>query len=120
MVADGLSRIPAAQLLATSISTINATLLENIKQSWENDVDIQSIISRLSNGEIIPKYSYSQGLLYRNGRLVLGKNVELQTQLMQFFHDSALGGHSGGSYNYQKDSLLVLVEGSWQRCEKLH
>ena len=54
VVANGLSRIPAAQLLALSVSTINATLLENVKQSWEGDGDIHGMISILSNGEVIP------------------------------------------------------------------
>jgi len=95
VVADGLSRIPVAQLLTLSISTINAELLANSKKSWEDDEDLQAILHKLSNGEPVPKYSYSQGLLYRKGKLAVGRDVVPQTQIVQFLHDSALGGHSG-------------------------
>jgi len=58
-VADGLSKVPAAQLLLISTSTINVTLLGNVKKSWEDEERLQAIISKLSNGESVAKYSYS-------------------------------------------------------------
>jgi len=66
-----------------------------MKQYWVNDENVQDIISRLSSEEIVPKYSYFKGLLYRNERSVVGRNTELHTQIIQFFHASALGGHFG-------------------------
>jgi len=42
----------------------------------------------------VAKYSYSQGLLYINGKLVVGKGAVVCTKIIQFFHASALGGHS--------------------------
>jgi len=70
MVADGLSRVPAAQLVAMTVSSIDSTLLEQVKQSWLTDDNMQVIINRLNSREFVPKYSYSQGLLYKNGRVV--------------------------------------------------
>ena len=95
VVADGLSRLPAAQLLAISTSTINADLLAKVKQSWENDESLQAIITKLKNGEVAPHYSFTQELLYRKGRVAVGKDPDLQVQIIQFFHASSFGGHSG-------------------------
>ena len=85
VVADGLSRVPVAQLLAISTSSVHATLLEDVKQSWEHDSNIQEIISKLKRGENVPKYSYSQELLYRNGKLVVVEGAALHSQICNFF-----------------------------------
>ena len=95
MVADGLSRVPATHLMAISLSSVSSDLLEQIKQSWQTDETLQDIVCRLSRGELIPKCTYSQGLLYRKGKLMVGHDVGLHTQIIKLFHDSSLGGHSG-------------------------
>jgi len=99
--------------LAIFISPINVALLDQLKQSGVDDEKFQDIMSKLSNEEVVPKYSSFQGLLYRGGRLVVGRNVELQTQIIQLFHDSALGDHAGVAVTTKKGGLLILVEGSW-------
>jgi len=66
VVADGLFRTLTAQLLAISPLSINAALLDHVKQCWVDDGKIQDIMSKLSTG-VVPKYSYSQGLLYTSG-----------------------------------------------------
>ena len=95
VVADGLSRIPVAQLLALTLSDVHSDLLEQIKQSWVTDTYIQEIITKLSKGEVLPHYSYSQGLMSRNGRLVVGHGGDLHSNIIKLFYDSSLGGHSG-------------------------
>ena len=57
--ADSLSRVPAAQLLALSLTSVHTTLLEELKQSWEHDINIQAILSKTGDGENVPHYSYS-------------------------------------------------------------
>jgi len=105
------SRIPTAQLLAISTSSIHATLLEDVKQSWENDNNIQDLINKLKNREAVAKYSYSQGLLYRKGKLVVGKGDGLHTKIIQFFHASALGGHSGVAVTTKRIACLFWWKG---------
>ena len=95
VVADGLSRVPATHLFTLATSSVQATLLEDIRQSWEQDSGIQEILNKLKDGKDVPKYTYSQGVLYRSGKMVVGEGVGLHNQIMQFFHASSLGGHFG-------------------------
>ena len=95
VVADSLSRLPAAQLMTMTIATLDSELIAHIKQSCTADLTIQGILNRLARGETLPKFSLTQGLLYRNGKLVVGKGGELHSKIISLFHDSAYGGHSG-------------------------
>jgi len=106
VAADGLSRITAAQLMTLTVSEINSELLEQVKQSWTQDPLIQQLLDKIQQGESIPHYSYSQGLLYRKGRLVVGHQKELHTTIIQLFHDSSFGGHSGVAVTIKRVASL--------------
>ena len=93
VVADSLSRIPAAQLVAMTISSLDSELVAQIKQSWEVDASVQVILSKLGSGEVLPKFIFSQGILYRNGRIVVGKSGELHSKIIELFHNSTFRGH---------------------------
>jgi len=43
----------------------------------------------------VSHYALQEGLLRRKGRLVIGPNLALKEQLLQWVHDSPFGGHSG-------------------------
>jgi len=49
VVADSLSRIPAAQIVAMTVSSVSSELLWSVKQSWEADDQIQGIILAMGN-----------------------------------------------------------------------
>ena len=40
VVADGLSKVTSAQLMALTLSEISSNLLEQIKKSWVDDVEV--------------------------------------------------------------------------------
>jgi len=111
MVADGLSRVPTAQLVAMTVSSIDSALLEQVKQSWLTDDNIQVIINRLNNGESVPKYSYSQGLLCKNGRVVVGNDAALHFHIIKLFYDSSFGGHSGVAVTVKRVSCMFWWKG---------
>jgi len=113
--ADSLSRLPAAQLLTLSFSSVHTSLLEEVKVSWEQDANVQSIITQLEGGEVVPHYTLSQGLLYRKGKLVVGNSAALQAKIIQLFHDSALGGHSGVAVTTKRISCLFW----WKDLRKM-
>lgn len=96
VVADALSRVSCRALSTLTVSTISTTLLEEIKQSWKTDKGVQTLIQELSlHPASHPHYSWVNQLLCRKGKLVVGQNVPLQTQIISLYHDSATRGHSG-------------------------
>ena len=109
--ADGLSRISGAQLLSMTISNLQTDLLDQIKASWSQDSKLQQLIQKLSTGQSHPKYQWSQGLLFRKGKLVVGNHFPSQQQIIQLFHDTPLGGHSGVKVTKKKLSSLFYWKG---------
>ena len=95
LVADGLSRLYGMQLLTFTLSSITSELMTAIKTTWLQDPSIQQLIQALEAGQQHPKYMWQQGLLYRKGKLVVGADPAVKQQLLQLFHDSSIGGHSG-------------------------
>ena len=55
-----------------------------------------------------------QGQLRRKDRLVVGKDVTLQLQLLELFHSSGLGGHLGIHATYQRLSAILYWKGLWK------
>ena len=95
-VADSLSRIRNAQLMELTLSSIDTELLDSIKKSWVEDQELQQLIAQLNAQQQSPsKYTWSQGLLKRKGRLVIGNDVGLRDNLIKLIHTSPFGGHSG-------------------------
>ena len=114
VAADGLSRITATQLLAMTVSEVSSSLLEQIKQSWTLDPNVQQLLTQIQQGETPLHYSYSQGLLYRKGRLVVGRQKDLHSTIIQAFHDSSFGGHSGIAVTVKRVSALFC----WKTLRK--
>nr|GEU31244.1 hypothetical protein [Tanacetum cinerariifolium] len=60
---------------------------------------VADALSRVdSSGELFykgNKYSWTGGILKRKGKVVVGNDLELRKELVQHFHDEAIGGHSG-------------------------
>ena len=81
--------------MALIVSEINSELLDQVKQSWVEDAYAQEMISKLQQGEGFSHYSYTQGLLYRKGKIVMGNKEGIHYSIIQLFRDSCLGGHSG-------------------------
>ena len=51
--------------------------------------------SQFQQGKLLPTYSIDNDILYFNGRFVLGTTSPLITLLLQEFHDTSSGGHTG-------------------------
>jgi hypothetical protein len=94
--ADALSRIPNKEVYALTTSTISTGLLAKIRKSYEGDVALQEIIKHLQEStNTHPHYTWVNDHLNRRGKVVVGKDPELQDKLIFMFHNSAMGGHSG-------------------------
>jgi len=111
LAADGLSRVFSARLLTMALSTISSTLFDSIKASWAQDPHLQSLIQALEAGQPHPHYTWQQGILYRKGKVMVGNDPTLKQQLLQLFHDSAVGGHSGMEVTKKKLVSVLYWKG---------
>ena len=107
--ADALSRVEW-----TTISTHqpNSDLLERIKASWQGDDALQKLIAEVTKDSSSHKdFSWSGGELRRKVKLVIGKNLELRKEILNWLHSSSCGGHSGKDATYKKVKTMVYWKG---------
>lgn len=65
------------------------------------------LITKLSiENQAVPNYTFSEGLLRFKGKLYIGTSTSLKQQLLDSFHKSALGGHSGERATYKRLQLI--------------
>jgi len=110
VVVDVLSRNPTQDKLA-SMFVITSEIIQRVKDSWPVDHKLQKVIDSIRLTQNPHKhYTFENDLLRRKGKLVVGENAELRQQILQHFHDSAIGGHSGYEMTYRriKDHLYWM------------
>lgn len=94
--ADALSRIEGAELLPLILNSVSMDLMQQIRDSWITDSQVQKLISELQqNSQSHPHYSWHIDTLRRKGKLVIGNDNAIKQFILQWLHDSATGGHSG-------------------------
>jgi hypothetical protein len=90
-VADALSRI---QCLALSIPHME--FIEKLKAQLLEDAAFQELICKVqADSAAYPGYQILNGLLFFKGKLFLPSTSPLKQTLLEEFHASPLGGHSG-------------------------
>ncbi|KAL0533232.1 hypothetical protein IC582_030448 [Cucumis melo] len=101
--ADALSRKPEeVQLFGLSIPI--AVDLEIVKKEVFQDPKYERIIRQIEQGEELEvnDYSLKKGLLMYKNRLVILKQSSLIPVILDTFHNSAIGGHSGFLRTYKR------------------
>ncbi|GJZ58344.1 putative mitochondrial protein [Tanacetum coccineum] len=116
VVADALSRIQGnAQLLNMMVSTVSSDVQQRIMESWTQDGEIQALIAKLKGGKACPKhYSWFNNLLTRKGKLVIGNDISLQHDLVEYFHAGTTGRHLG--VKLTTHSMCALLY--WKKMRK--
>jgi hypothetical protein len=115
--ADALSRITSQELFVLTTSTISTSLMEEIRSSYETDPIIQTIIKDLQRlADSHPHYNWVHDHLNRKGRVVVGNNRALRSQIISLFHNSALEGHSGMIVTSKTVSNLFYWKGQQRSC----
>nr|GEV87774.1 hypothetical protein [Tanacetum cinerariifolium] len=110
---NALSKIHGnAQLLHMLVFTLSTDVQQRIVEIWTDDVEIQALIAKLKIGKDCAKhYSWSNNLLTRKGKLVVGTERSLQHDLIVYFHSGTIGGHSLVKVtNHSLCALLYLKE----------
>lgn len=105
-VADALSRATHSdRIMALSIAV--PVWIDQVTSSYDQDDKCLELPTKLSiDPQAAPDYTLSNGLLRHKGKLVIGNSGQLRTQLLENFHQSALGGHSGERATYQRMKLI--------------
>ncbi|KAA0046073.1 Transposon Ty3-G Gag-Pol polyprotein [Cucumis melo var. makuwa] len=117
--ADALSRKPEeVQLFGLSIPiTVD---LEVIKREVFQDSKYMEIIRQLEQGEELQVNSYSlqKGLLMYKNRLVIVQQSSLIPVILETFHNSAVGGHSGFLRTYKRIAAELYWKGMKAEIKK--
>lgn len=104
--ADALSRVGHVFALQT-VSTAQPVWLQEVLNSYAVDVAAQLLLQKLAvDPQAEPPYSLSNGLIKYKGKIWIGANAGLQTKLIEAFHSSPIGGHSGMQASYQRVKKL--------------
>ncbi|GKE40194.1 retrotransposon-related protein, partial [Tanacetum coccineum] len=94
--ADALSRVQTSKLFSMVTILVSTDLAKKIEASWLTDDKLQAIINKLQVGQITKRhYVWSNNHLTRKGKIVVGNDLELRKELLQYFHGGVVGGHSG-------------------------
>ncbi|XP_070040636.1 uncharacterized protein [Nicotiana tomentosiformis] len=110
------------------------SVYEKIQESYKGDPHLEKLLVQLQTDPLSnPVYMLQEGVLYRKGKIVVGFDPILRKKILQFSHDSAMGGHSGMDAtlfrinrvyywakmkqdvykhirNYEKSVILVVVD----------
>jgi hypothetical protein len=93
------------------------------EQQWldevEHDEKLQKIIQDLqTDPSLRPGFEYRQGVLLYGGRLVLASNSVLIPKLLQEFHSTPQGGHSGFYKTYRRIAANVYWVGMKSKIQE--
>ena len=106
-MADAFSRIPTAEFYV--ISVFQTDLFKKIQHSWLQDAHL--IHKTKSQARVHGKYTWHGDQLRGKGKLVVGSDSVVHTELLQHFHTSAIGGHSGFEATMKRIFSVVYWKG---------
>ncbi|XP_075103740.1 uncharacterized protein LOC142178308 [Nicotiana tabacum] len=94
IVADALSR-KEEYIQLYSISGVNSDLLDTVKAIWRQEPALKHLIQSIQDMHVNkPYYKFQNGILSRKNKLMVGVNSIIRAQLISFYHDCPMGGHS--------------------------
>ncbi|CAN1845235.1 Transposon Tf2-9 polyprotein [Linum perenne] len=101
-VVDALSRVHDDEE-SLSITAVLPDWILEVEGSYEQDEEAQNLILALTTNSAGPSmHSYEQGLLRYKGSIYVGSTGDIRRKLLDMFHSSPTGGHSGGQATYQR------------------
>ncbi|MCH80314.1 Ty3/gypsy retrotransposon protein, partial [Trifolium medium] len=110
--ADALSRMYEGIEINTMSSQLKWVQEEQIKAENGQDEKLQKIVKEVQqNPETWPGYEFKHGVLYYEGRLVISRKSMLIPTLLEEFHSTPQGGHSGFYKTYRRLAANVYWVG---------
>nr|GEW90886.1 hypothetical protein [Tanacetum cinerariifolium] len=113
VVAGALLSIDSSgELLQISVSSVSSGVWDKVKDSWKMTWISKNLIKSLEHHNYkVNKYFWTGGILKKNGKVVVRNDLELRKELVQHFHDEAIGGHSGAHVTMKKLGSLFYWKG---------
>lgn len=92
--------------------------LAEVIRSYQNDMEVQNIIVELLTMPYnVSYYSYCDGLLRFKGKLFVGSDGTLRSQILRYMHDSSIGDHSRIIATYQRLTSVFWWPGVRQQVQ---
>ena len=110
-VANALSRVRGAEIISMAISVISGDLSSKIKQSYHLDFNLVDIIEELLDSDTYGNYKLVSGLLRKKRRIVVGPDLLLKTQIIQWLHASPESGYSSRELTTKRIKQLFIWKG---------
>ncbi|MCI25617.1 hypothetical protein A2U01_0046808, partial [Trifolium medium] len=95
-VADALSRVHEVTSQCLTITIPHWDFIQQLKQSFLADVTLQELMKQVQESPSShPGYQVIQDLLFFHGKLYIPPNSPIKQLLLEEYHSSPIGGHSG-------------------------
>jgi hypothetical protein len=115
--ADALSRIGQVYQLQ-AVSEVQPVWVQEVLNSYATDANAQDKLQKLAlHSPDAQGFELRQGLIRVHEKIWVGANSALQTKLINAFHNSAMGGHSGVLPTYHRLKRLFSWSGMKQSVE---
>lgn len=128
-VADALSRRSGDNLEILALSVVQPLWINEILHSYDSDTYAQAVLQQLA---VDPKshkfFTLHNGLLKIKNCIWIGQDSDLQLKIVEDFHSSPVGGHSGFPVTCKRilslfrwTGLKAMVQqyvSTWQVCQQ--
>ncbi|PNX96980.1 retrotransposon-related protein, partial [Trifolium pratense] len=95
-VADALSRVHENPSQCLTITIPHWDFIQQLRQSFLADASLQELMKQVRDSPSThPEFQIIQDLLFYRGKLFIPTNSSIKTMLLEEFHSSPIGGHSG-------------------------
>ncbi|CAJ2641599.1 unnamed protein product [Trifolium pratense] len=95
-VADALSRVHENPSQCQTITIPHWDFIQQLRQSFLADDTLQELMKQVRESlSTHPEFKIIQDLLFYRGKLFIPTNSSIKTMLLEEFHSSPIGGHSG-------------------------
>lgn len=111
-VADALSRRPSDRYELHAVSAVTPAWLTKVVAGYSTDPKAQQLLAELVlSPDAVPNFQLHSGVLRYKGEIWLGNNAELQQKVLNAFHISPIGGHSGFPVTYHRIKKVFAWSG---------
>nr|GEV02809.1 retrotransposable element Tf2 [Tanacetum cinerariifolium] len=106
------------QNVVAALGNWKGYLLDRMDSSGELlQIYVSSVLSGIWDKE--NKYSWTGGILKRKGKVVVRNDLELRKELVQHFHDKAIGGYYGAHVTIKKLGSLFYWKEAYSALEAI-